>query len=226
MIVSTTDLHELSRCPKRWLHTPHNPDRHPISDLLRRAVLSRSLGRKSSWNFRGIANIWDDAFWTGKDFTRENADASVRGLLTAKRIYDKYLDADFQAYPVKLLSASFSSSTILTSSGDFLLSFEDRFEIWIHGRMKLQELMCSPLLAGEHLLLQRQVRPMWQKPLRIMMYRESDQGTRPSITTTYASGSQADNEKIALHLCHLAERRVEMTVRGPWCNDCEVPCAL
>jgi hypothetical protein len=176
----------------------------------------------TGWTPKGIANVWDEIFWSGREMNRVNMDASVRGVLSARALYRKLPKEGFSIHSVKNLSIMIDSSVELSSSGDFLLEYPDRYETWIYKRWSHKQARRSILPTAEHFLFQRAVKE--DKPFFLAFYYVSTERMTPINFRIADTNSEPENSKIITHLCDQARKGISYPVAGDHCSGCEVNC--
>jgi len=225
MKLTTLDLYDLSTCPRRWFKDkPVRDDDSPARELIRRIFLTKALGREKGWTPLGIANIWDDLFWQGKDITQASMDESIRGVLAARKLYRQLPREGFKVHSALQLSTMVQSATDLGSVGDFLLSYPDRIETWVYGRRTVKEVRKSCLPAVEHYLIQKKIRGAQDRPFYLVCYYVSTNRMRPIHFRIRDDGNLATNEKQVVHLCNLARKKIDFPSAGDHCLKCKVNC--
>lgn len=223
MKLTTLDLHNETLCPMRARLSSFPPRRtDPARELIRRVFLLKAVGRKTGWTPRGLAKAWDEIYWVGKDINRVNMDASIKGVLSAKALYNRLPKEGFSVHSIKNLSTVIDSSVELSSSGDFLLEYPDRYETWIYKRWSHKEARRSILPTAEHLLVQRNVSD--EKPFFLTFYYVSTERTTPVNFRIQSERPEEENARVITSLCDQARKGIYFPKGGSHCDGCEINC--
>lgn len=224
MRVSTWELYQRTICPKRALESPVllAEEFSPARDLVKRVFLLRAIGRETGWTRKGIARVWDELFWSGKEINRLNMDASVKGLLAARALYKNLPKEGFSVHSTSSISQMLDTSIELSSAGDFILSYPDRNEIWIYQRASHKQGRRSVLPQLEHFLLQKKIKD--DKPFYLVFYFTSTNRRTPIHFRIRDDYSIEANEKLAFSLCRQAKKQISYPVYGTQCDHCGVNC--
>lgn len=223
MRISTWDLYQLTLCPKRFLESgPRKREDSPARELIKKVFLLKALGRERDWTLKGLAPIWDDIFWRGKDFNKSTADDSVRGILAARKLYKSMPKEGFNTYPVSKLKTMVDSSIELSSSGDFLLSYPDRYETWLYFRSDPKDIRRSILPIVEHYLIYKRLKE--KKPFYLVCYFISTERLSPIHFRVLDDRTEEECDNIAAYLCTQAKRKISYPVKGLYCKDCPLDC--
>ena len=223
MRLTTFDLFNESLCPMRArLDPPVQEESSPARELVRRVFLLKAIGRETGWTPKGIANAWDEIFWSGKEMNRVNMDASVRGVLSARALYRNLPKDGFSVHSTKNLSTMIDSSVELSSSGDFLLEYPDRYETWIYKRWNHKQARRSILPLAEHFLFQRGAKE--DKPFFLTFYYVNTNRMTPINFRIASTHSENYNSKIITHLCDQVRKGISYPVGGEHCSGCEINC--
>lgn len=223
MRLSTWDLYQISLCPKRFLESPVARDQgDPARVIAKKAILLRAVGRTTGWTGAGIARAWDEIFWAGREITKENLDASVRGILATRGLFRSLPDKGFIAHSPLEIETQMDSSIYLSSMSDFILSYEDRYESWIYLKASPKEIRRSPIPAVEHYLIQK--REDRDKPFYLVIFYSSTRSMRPIHFRIRCSLPISATERITMSLCSMARRNISYPRLGEHCKDCEIKC--
>ena len=221
--MDTWDLYRYSLCPKRWSEEDSLRQDSPARELIKQTFLLRALGRSTGWTPKGIATIWDEIFWKGKKVTRETIDQSVSGVIATKKLYNSLPKGDFKVESTELLTTSIDSTAELRSSGDFILNFSDRIEIWIYGKYKINDIRKGCWPALEYFLFQKKMRGPLKKPFFFIMYYAPTKGTKPFVLRIRVLPNFPAAEKIAVHLVNGIKKKVFYPISGD-CKECSLQC--
>ena len=173
---------------------------------------------------KGIASAWDQIFWKDKEITRQTINDSVRGVLAARKLYNKLPSGDFKIFSAGSLDSMIDSSILLTSVGDFVLAYEDRIETWVYRKATPKEVRRSILPSAEHYLLQKKVRMAKEKPFFLVSYFISTSSMKPIHFRIRNNLQYLENEKIVLSLSQIALKSNFYPSAGSQCEKCKVNC--
>lgn len=226
MKLDTLDLYFLSQCPRRWKEQPIERDSlDPTRDLIRKVFLMKALGRETGWTFSGIASVWDDLFWKGKDINRDNIKQSVQGILAARQLYKRLpKGSKLEAHSSGNLICSLDSGLLLSSSSDFLLSYSDRYEAWVYFRSAPIKIRRSPLPAIEHYLVHQKIRDAHKKPFYVVIYYSSVEKRRTIHFRVRDTRTNEECRKIVHNLADIAKKEIYFPSQGDHCKDCSIKC--
>lgn len=226
MRLSTWDLYQLTLCPKRLIESGAvERESSPARDLIKKIFILKALGREKDWSLKGLAPLWDEIFWKDREYTQEAADESVQGLLAARKLYQSLPDINegkFNIHPVSNLKTMVDSSVELSSLGDFLLEYQNRYETWIylHSEPRLARRTVLPQL--EHYLVGAKIRE--QRPFYLVFYFLSTERLTPIHFRIQDTTSQEECGLLAAFLTTQCKKRISYPVRGVNCKDCPLGC--
>lgn len=225
MKLKTLDLYYLDQCPKRWFEDPPKPElMEPTRELMKKIFLMKAIGRETSWTFSGIASAWDQLFWEGKSVTQENMQESVQGILAARQLYKRLPKGEIDTHSTKNLHTSLDSDIHIASSGDFLLDYKDRYEVWLYMRSTPKRIRRSPLPAIEHYLVHKKIRDAYQKPFYLVTYYSNTKYRRASYFRVRSDRSTEECRKIVYNLAARAKKKTNYPSFGDHCKDCSIKC--
>jgi len=225
MKLTTLDFYYLEQCSKRWAEEPLKEEiQDPTRELMRKVLLMKAIGRESSWNFPGIASIWDQIFWQNKDINQQSIRESVQGILAARQLYKRLPKGNLESYSSKNLFSSLSNGILLSSSSDFLLSYPDRYEAWIYYHGTPKRIRRSPLVALEHYLIYQKIRDAHQKPFYLVIYYSSTKRRRVIHFRVRNDQSVDECRKVVYNLADRAKRKIYYPSIGEHCKKCNIKC--
>lgn len=225
--ISTLDLYYSDQCSRRWKEEklPTEESIDPTRELMKKVFLMRAIGRDAGWKFSGIASVWDQIYWQGKEVTQENMRESVQGILAARKLYKSLPNSsDLLTHSTSNLVSYLDSSLLLSSSGDFLLSYSNRFEVWVYLKSAPKEIRRSPLPILEHYLVHQKVRDAHKKPFYLVCYYSS---TKRRQTIHFRVRDDRDyNEcrKVVYNLADKIKKNIIYQSAGNHCKDCNIKC--
>lgn len=185
----------------------------------------RAIGRETQWSFSGIASLWDEIFWKDKDITRKAMKESVQGVLAARALYKKLPKSqDLEIHSASNLTTYIDSGIQLSSSGDFLLSYSDRYEVWIYFKSTPKKIRRSSLPAIEHYIARQKIRAVYQKPFFLVCYHTNSKKRNPTFFRVRSDFSESQCRNIVLNLATAAKNKVNYPVQNDQCQNCEVSC--
>jgi hypothetical protein len=229
MKLTTWDIHKASICLKRYYNEPIKEEAFPPTrELIKRIVLLKALGRERKWTIKGLASAWDGVFWQGKEVNQDNINASVKGVISLRKIYNR-LPENYDAYSCKEIYRNIDGGVYLYSSGDFFLVTDRGIEIWIYKKTNIKEMKRSLLPAAELRALEGSVRayilsntqgardPLEALRERVsLVFYYSGNGMRPSIKKVWCER----NDRAVDAICDLIRRRIEWPSYSDNCKDC------
>lgn len=225
MRLSTWDLYQLTLCPKRLIESGAvGRESSPARDLIKKIFTLKALGRERDWSLRGLAPLWDEIFWKDREYTQEAANESVAGLLAARKLY-KSLPQDhdqFNIHPVSNLKTMVDGSVEISSSGDFLLEYPDRYETWFYMRSDPRQARKTILPQLEHYLIYSKVKE--QKPFYLVFYFLTTERVTPIHFRTLDTTSEERCGLLAAFLTTQCKKRISYPARGQNCRDCPIDC--
>jgi hypothetical protein len=225
MKFTSLDLYYIDQCPLRWAKDPIQSEQmDPTRKLMKKVILMKAIGRETGWSFSGIASIWDQLFWEKRDITQDSMKESVYGILAARQLYKKLPKEGLETYSVSNLSISLDSSLVVQSSGDFMLSYPDRYETWIYLRSTPKDIRRSPLAAIEHYLIQQRIKPSEQKPFYLVIYYSSIKNKRIVHFRVRDNRNYKECRDIIYCLADQAKRNLSYPSIGEYCKTCSLKC--
>lgn len=223
--LNSLDLYYLDQCPKRWAEEPREPEpMEATRELMKKIFLMRTMGREVGWSFSGVASAWDQLFWQNKEITQENMQESVQGILAARQLYKRLPKGEIKAHSTKNLTSCLDSQLEISSTGDFLLIYPDRYEVWVYMRSTPKKIRRSPLPAIEHYLVHQKIRNSHQKPFYLVIYYSNTKRRRASHFRVRSDRSSEECRKIVYNLSDRAKRKIYYPSFGEHCKDCSVKC--
>ncbi len=224
--LNTLDLYYVNQCYKRWSEEKIvQPPIDPTRDLIKKIFLMKTIGRNTGWTFGGIASAWDELFWQGKTVTKQAMRESVQGILSARALYKRINKGQkIEAHSTKNLITSLETGIVISSSGDFLLSYPDRYETWIYLQSTPKKIRRSPLPALEHYLLHQKIREAYQKPLYLVIYYASTKRKRTIHFRVRDDRTQEECRKIVYNLTDKIKRNISYPSIGEHCKECNIKC--
>lgn len=226
MQLNTLDLYYIDQCSKWWKEDPpKREETDPTRKLMKKVLLMKAIGRESRWTFNRIATVWDQLFWEGKDITRDNMKESVQGILAARQLYNKLpKEKNLEAYSTLNLTSNLDSGIQISSAGDFLLSYPDRYETWIHIKSSPKRIRRSPLPVLEDYLAQQKIRDFYKKPFFLVAYYSSIKRRRAIHFRVRNNYSLEETRKIVFNLADKAKKEIYYPSIGEHCEQCKVKC--
>lgn len=223
MRLSTWDLYQLTLCPKRLIESGAvERESSPARELIKKIFILKALGREKDWSLKGLAPLWDEIFWQGREYTQEAAEASVAGILAAQKLYRSLPQEGFNIHPTPSLKTMVDSSVELHSSGDFLLEYPDRYETWLYFRCDPRQARKTILPQLEHYLVYSRVRE--QKPFYLAFYFLTTERITPIHFRVRDNTLEEECGSLATLLTTQCKKRISYPVRGVNCKDCPLGC--
>jgi hypothetical protein len=225
---SSIDLYYINQCSKRWfeeISRAKKNQREPQQELLRKVFLMKSIGREYGWNFKGIAALWDRIFWSDRDVNRKTIRESAKSLMAIKSLYNRVSPGNnVEPYSVRNLDTFIDSTMMISSAGDFLLSYPDRYETWIYMDTKKNDIIRSPLLSIEHYLIQQSIRDFHQKEFHLVIYYMTGKRKKGSFFRIKSNFRIDYNRKVVLNLATRGTEKIVFPSGGGHCKDCSLDC--
>ena len=205
----------------------------PSQEAMKKIVLLKALGRERKWTVKGLALLWDNFFWSGRQATKDNLDKSVKGVIGLRKLY-KTLPEKGQAYSCKSLCASIDAGTEISSVGDFFFILPKSIEIWINGQYRPSDIRKSILPAAERYVLERSLRHVnlggtlplscsksqAERRIDLVFY----YGTEKRMTPLKMRVKCPQNDKAVVSLITMMEKKISFPCQGPHCNQCDLQC--
>jgi hypothetical protein len=227
--LNTLDLYNIDKCSKWWIEELSKIKDDKVSDptqeLIKKIFLMKSVGRDTGWNFKGIASLWDKIFWRDKDVNKDSIKQSVKGILSARHLYKKIsVKNDIEIYSTNNLTTYLDCASKIKSSGDFLLSYPNRYETWIYSDMKKIDVKKSPLVMLEHYLIQQSIRDFHQKEFYLVIYHTSINRKTGLFFKTKGELNINQNRIIFSNLVSRANKKINFPSIGNHCDKCNLEC--
>ncbi len=232
MLIKTLDLHHYSICPRKYFSEANKVKySSPAREVMKRIVLSKALGRENKWTIKGIASVWDNIFWKNKSATQNNVDASVKGSISLKKLFNKLPEA-YDVYSSNNLLTAIESDLYIQSSSDFIIVSERGVEIWIYSQLKLNEVRRSLIGAGELFVIRRCLRKEYLGEESIALDYTANKNTylvfynsgKNSMNPSWFRIKCSQNNSAIISLANQIKKKVEFSNPGEQCKGCKVNC--
>lgn len=230
MRLSTWDLHNISKCPRRWFEKPpeHPEEKSNVREMMKRIMFSEEINKGTKWDFKKISKIWDEVYWKDKEINQKSINASVGGILATKNLFDTAMNLlgqeEYQIYSVKEISTFVTAGTEITSMGDFIISYSDKIETWIYGKFPQKEIRRSVIPSAEHYLVQSKVIGELRKPFLLVFYKATERGLNPTRRVIRSDFPRTGNEKLVMNLVNIAEKKISTALYCDLCRGCSLDC--
>jgi len=223
MRINTLQLHRVSTCPRRYLHEEQIQEPiDPAREVIKRIFLTQGLGKETSWGIDRIASMWDELFWKGREVTPKNIDKSARGVLATKQLYSRLPQANFKSYSPRQLDYYSDSSLVLTSSADFILTYENKIESWVYLNSSPREIRRSILPIAEHYIVQKG----FSRDLAfyLVIYHTTTNKMNPTYFKIRSKNSHSENRKTVMSLAEVIRNKTDYPIQNGACEKCHINC--
>ena len=221
--VSSLDLYNLSICPLRWSQTPPMLlEQTKPQQLLRTALLTRSL-EDGEWSLDEICEVWNQIYWEDREFSADGVKATVKALLQAKRGYARATNLSLRIEPAGGITSEVNSINV-KSSGDLIVVYPKKVEIWIHTKNKVELIERSVLPVVERFLFLNKTIGMEDHKFFIVLYWMSENSKSPRFSKFEVNCSFSLSDRITRQITRCIKDKSYYPINCKFCETCEAIC--